>query len=526
MMEMDSEYFDVSAQPQPQAQKLHNLPLRRRLLKRDKKKFMKYASSTTTHGVRHIFFGKSKIRRALWALLFLFVFVGCCYTTVDRILHYVSVPTATTVSTVHARSIQFPAITLCNTNSFRKSYLDKKNLTELVQSAFRLVITNSSNYLDEYQNQCRAHESATAGNATFREIAIEGGQKLEDFVLDCNFVGLPCNIKEEFIPTLTELGVCYTFNSGQNYPLRHVQGSGYRHDLEVVLNIEQHQYGAAVDNDAGVRVTIHNPEHPPQPLEHGISIPPGKGAFIGLGARTFDDKSETKMCKVPGSRTGFDFLKSYNYSFPSCLQDCLLRDIADTCQCIDNIIQPPTDGPYAHLPLCNISQLCCTIATLTVTEECYCVPECTYTSYDVSTSYSAYPAQIDIEKVAEQYNATPEIVQHSFIKVHIFFEQLTIVEEVTVRSYTIGSLLSDIGGELGLFLGASIISLTELLTWILDEIKDRCFGMNERRVMDRISSIMEDEEENDHKYELDQLKYRLDIHKRTDMIQFEESTRL
>ena len=523
---MDTDYFgldNVSAQ-QLETQQVHKLPFRQRLMKRDKKKFMKYASSTTTHGVRHIFIGKSKIRRVLWALLFLFVFVGCCYTTVDRILHYVSVPTATTVSTVHARSIQFPAITLCNTNSFRKSYLERKNLTELVQSAFQLVITNSSNFLDEYQNQCSAQKATTAGNATFRQVAVEGGQKLEDFVIDCNFVGLPCSIKEEFIPTLTELGLCYTFNSGQNYPLRQVHGSGYRHDLEVVLNIEQHQYGATVDNDAGVRVTVHNPEHPPQPLERGISIPPGKGAFISLGARTFEDKSETKTCKAPRSPAEFDFLRNYNYSFPACLKDCLLRDIADTCQCIDNVIQPLTDGPYAHLPLCNISQLCCVLATLTITEECFCTAECTYTSYDVSTSYSAYPALVDIEKVAEQYNTTPDIVQHSFIKVHIYFEQLTTIAEVTVRSYGIGSLLSDIGGELGLFLGASIISLTELLTWMLDEIKDRCFGINEKRVMDGITRMMEeDKEEIHHKYELGQLKYRLGAYKRTDMFQ---STRL
>jgi len=31
-----------------------------------------------------------------------------------------------------------------------------------------------------------------------------------DSVLDCNFVGLPCSIKEEFIPTLTELGANLT----------------------------------------------------------------------------------------------------------------------------------------------------------------------------------------------------------------------------------------------------------------------------------------------------------------------------
>ena len=53
-------------EPQPlNTQRLHKLPFRKRLLKRDKTKFMKYVSSTTTHGVRRIFIGKSKIRRVM-----------------------------------------------------------------------------------------------------------------------------------------------------------------------------------------------------------------------------------------------------------------------------------------------------------------------------------------------------------------------------------------------------------------------------------------------------------------------------
>ena len=97
------------------------------------------------------------------------------------------------------------------------------------------------------------------------------------------------------------------------------------------------------------------------------------------------------------------------------------------------------------------------VASVTLVEECNCTMECNHTTYDTSTSYSAYPARFEVKKTAEQYNTTPEIVQHNFIKVHIYFEELTIQAEVTRRSYGIGSLLSDIGGALGLFLGASII---------------------------------------------------------------------
>ena len=162
------------------------------------------------------------------------------------------------------------------------------------------------------------------------------------------------------------------------------------------------------------------------------------------------------------------------------------------CGCIGNTVDAiPASGPYAHLPHCNITQTCCVVAVLTIANECDCVKPCRYKSYDYSTSYSAFPADSEVESFAERYNVSSEVVQHSFLQIHIYFEQLIIQKEVTERSYTIDSLLSDLGGALGLFLGASVISLTEFLAWIVDEIKDRCFGINDREVINHLSTVKE-----------------------------------
>ena len=59
--------------------------------------------------------------------------------------------------------------------------------------------------------------------------------------------------------------------------------------------------------------------------------------------------------------------------------------------------------------------------------------------------------------------------------------QETEVEEIK-NAYKFSALLSDIGGLLGLFLGMSVISMLEFGTWFLDEIKDRCFGVNDKKL--------------------------------------------
>ena len=75
-----------------------------------------------------------------------------------------------------------------------------------------------------------------------------------------------------------------------------------------------------------------------------------------------------------------------------------------------------------------------------------------------------------------------ENVYNNYLALNIYYQgQNTDIEE-TVNAYRVTNLLSDIGGLLGLFLGMSVISMLEFGTWLLDEIKDRCFGVNDKKL--------------------------------------------
>ena len=75
------------------------------------------------------------------------------------------------------------------------------------------------------------------------------------------------------------------------------------------------------------------------------------------------------------------------------------------------------------------------------------------------------------------YNVSPQIFPTDFLALNVYFETLNIKTQTTSNAYSFIALLSDIGGQLGLFLGVSVISIMEFGTWIVDEIKDRVFGI-------------------------------------------------
>ena len=472
----------------------HNLcaNFRKRLLSRDGKKFTKFVETTNTHGVRQIFIGKSLIRKIFWGLFFLFSLIICLYNVSMSIRMFASTPTATTVTSRHVPVIRFPAVTICNMHLFRTTYLDQYNLTNLTRATLDLRIKNPGRVREEFREQCLRYKTSIDTSITFEDAIMEGGQNLEDFVVQCEFLGVPCNLQSDFTPVMTPVGRCYTFN-GRNAmeEYKNVSGIGYRHGLELVLNLQQDEFSGTFTHEAGARVVIHNQEHPPSVLENGLAVPIGSSAYMSIRARQIDDRSRTGFsnCQERDNAWEFDIVEGFNYSLAACLSDCIARDIARVCDCIHGV-PVPSVGSFASYDKCSIVQLCCIAASLITTEDCGCTIACNQALFDVTTTYSTYPALGEYAMLAQLYNTTQEVIRNSFLSVRVFFSELIMLTEVTERSYSLTALVADIGGQLGLFLGLSIISLTEFLVWILDEFKDRCLGITESVVKNSIEEAV------------------------------------
>jgi len=59
-------------------------------------------------------------------------------------------------------------------------------------------------------------------------------------------------------------------------------GTASGHGLFLVMNINQSEYTASTLNDAGVTIVVHQSSGPPEVLNKGIFIPPGRIGFVGI----------------------------------------------------------------------------------------------------------------------------------------------------------------------------------------------------------------------------------------------------
>ena len=370
--------------------------------------------------------------------------------------------------------VAFPVVTLCNLNSIKLSYMAKL----LANASEGSGSVSSLDDLDFFGCNISGLQEL---DIDFRTLIHDGRHLEEDLVLGCEFMGQDCS----FTPILTKIGYCYEFNGGRNQsPILFANGTGPRFGMQLTLNIEQDEYLQSFGNEAGAIIVIHPQGEPGEPSDAGITVPPSHGARIGLRKKIIKDVSSSATCKNSDSTKDFNFLSDkYKYSRSACLADRYFTAVAEKCKCIESSIARPSNGEYATFPDCNVTQLCCNWDVYLNTERSGCTSACSYVAYQASVSYSAFPSKRRAERLSHLFNISKEYIRENLVFVNIFFEDLNVQEVVTADAYGFIALISDIGGEVSLFLGASVVTMLEFGVWVLDELKDRFVGVNDKRIL-------------------------------------------
>ncbi|XP_023671453.2 acid-sensing ion channel 1C isoform X2 [Paramormyrops kingsleyae] len=465
-----------------------------------------FVRNTKFHGLRYVFArDRSKARRLFWFLAF-FTCVGLLSTWSWNRLHYLlSYPAVTKIHMVWARSMSFPAITFCNQNLFRMSRLTKADLYHSGYWLDLLHINHSVNHRtlgtmrdDRKQSLLSLMDfSQYAPPARFNttEMVDRLGHQLEDMLLECKFQGENCTYRN-FTPIYTRYGKCYTFNSGKDgNPLLTTLKGGTGNGLEIMLDIQQDEYlpvwGETDETsyEAGIKVQIHSQDEPPFIDQLGFGVAPGFQTFVSCQQQ----REPSDICDpVHGlclwlslqylpppwgdcKSTAMDSEFFSTYSITACRIDCETRYLVENCNC-----------RMVHMPgtssVCTPEQYkdCADPALDFLVEKdnnyCVCETPCNMTRYGKELSMVKIPSKASAKYLAKKFNKTEQYIGENILVLDIFFEALNYEKIEQKKAYEVAGLLGDIGGQMGLFIGASVLTILEIFDYLYEVFKDRVLG--------------------------------------------------
>ncbi|EDO48656.1 predicted protein [Nematostella vectensis] len=462
-----------------------------------------FLGGCTLHGFHYCFAGNPPLRRLIWSLLLLGAFAMFFEKCTESFINFFDYPFTTTTLLVYDKRLPFPAISMCNYNDARMSKMNGTLMNEIFVAS-KLEGRNTSHL-----------QSQLTGELMQRTLK-EAAHRLPDMIKECSWQKHgKCSWKNFTSFKSADGDTCYTFNSGRKDPILSMSNVGEENGLRLVIDTQHSEYYYDVKN-AGFKVILHDQGETPVKMQ-GLSVSPGFTSYMEL--------KRTKVTNLPfpyKTMCGMPELKYFNsYSKSKCFLDKLTQYVVTLCgcrdwfmpvngitgidignpvrnlsklgkaryQCVTTKQRHPACGKLGHTSSsCDyfdgkrgsrVSELQAffvpTYSVLLISayfEENkldQCPVACNSVEYSAQLSYARFPANNYAKMLAKEYGLkgsdeeNRQYLRDNLIEIKIYYEDLTYFDVQQVPSYDLYSLLGDVGGQIGLFLGASLLTVVEYL---------------------------------------------------------------
>ncbi|XP_074650928.1 bile acid-sensitive ion channel-like [Tubulanus polymorphus] len=418
-----------------------------------------FASSTSCHGLARINESCHPTRKLVWTSL-VAIGLACIVWQVSLLVqNYLSWPTNTSLSKKYGTDMPFPAVTICNYNRYIKSTLSpcEQEIIDALAHAYRENTTEATDHFQTVISRCND------GHFDLDEFNKAKGWKLDDkTLLSCSFKGKPCKQKD-WTQVSTRLGNCYTFN-GAGSISQTQPGSASGLYLEIDVASDQYTYLLDEYTHTGLKYLIHSPSEPPFVMVEGDDVSSGFEVSTSVRRRQHSNLvAPWGECRNDIKLENFD-----SYTVPACVLECQSRYVTQRCGCNPSYL--PGKGKK-----CDVTEMICARlvhaeVNSNLPQFCDCPIACDYNQHDVRLSYARYPTEKHAQTLAEKAKLDAAYIKSNVAALRIFFEELSYEKIEQQVAVTFGDLLGDIGGQMGLFLGISLMTTLEFLEYFINII--------------------------------------------------------
>ncbi|KAE9421273.1 hypothetical protein Angca_004947, partial [Angiostrongylus cantonensis] len=459
-----------------------------------------FSQTTTMHGPKRIYQGK-RFSTHFWILMVLTSGVLLVHQVGTLLSMYVSNPIVSQVSfLISEKGMHFPMVTLCNFNPIKKSYIQKLNTTgdfsyhllgylmeslmdtqTLYGNADRAELHVGDRALQVYQEQYP--------NFTIDGFFYEAGFDCTEVMKLCSFGGRQFDCCKFMEPIITNLGKCHSLDMRKAREwMRKQTVAGVNAGLQIILDAHmEEQFDGTGDNsdpifsnafENGYRYYVHAPDTIPYLVSEGMSVSPGTRVYSAISTNTYvllssenwgncsDKWPSSYNTTLPYSSVNCGSLCKANYFYDRCGCSPFTYNIDmsfpmctpyQTFQCIDQYIRRNINGTdYFYIPQCQDCKI-----------ECHSLVYHAYNSYGKGFSHGALKWLN--RKNSSWSNAH---MRSNFLTVNVFFRDMAHTEYRQVQATSLTEILNicnvsgDIGGNMGMFLGMSLITVTEVSLFI------------------------------------------------------------
>ncbi|KAK6179325.1 hypothetical protein SNE40_011713 [Patella caerulea] len=313
-----------------------------------------------------------------------------------------------------------------------------------------------------------------------KSLAISVGHSLKTFMISCKYGGYQCSPHNFTTFHNHKYGNCFTFNHPDKGESLKAKFPGPLFGLSLELYLEQNEYIPALSPEAGVKVVVHPRNTMPFPVDEGISVSPGYATSIGLNAvEMIRLEPPHSDCATKGLIDDL-YMKNLNtnYSKLSCMNSCYQMLIIEECNCSDPTLYVENRNNVCNMTNHNIASCAQNIKTSRQADYEACDTKCPQACYEQrfekSISMAAWPSssyegqlKSRVETSSSNFRGYTKLDSTEFVKLRVYFQELVFKRIENKKSYESMNLISDIGGQLGLWLGLSAITIGELCSFLL-----------------------------------------------------------
>lgn len=436
--------------------------------------FLKRSSIYPLNQVRN---SSTTRRKIFWAFILVLGLIGSSYQIVDYLLAYFSYPVVVNIDITSTLNNDFPAVTVCNINNVRREYLScLRNRIEHnkchpdVNDSY--LYDDDENYLNLSFTEDLNEISCDMNLENFSQNALEVflwqslflvletdsqtkyGHQKTDLIRNCSFNGEICTLDNFTSFVNIAYGNCFTFNAAnESRPPLKTSYVGPNSGLELELNIEVEKY-AYFTSSVGARVEIHDPYHIPNIAEDGFNVSPGFETSIVLS------KIQMLRLKAPYKDQCKDY--ALGESMKTCQIKCFNEYFSNNCSC--------TPYSYAlnltdirHCDFSRKSDFCCFYGQYGKIE-CSCPLSCEDIDYLADMFSAVWPSNTyyDAHPIGDKFFDV-NVVRETMLKLKVYYDTLEVITYRQKAMYQSSELFSQIGGQMGLWLGLSLVAIFECI---------------------------------------------------------------